>query len=536
MKKYLSILIAIFCSSVLFAGSWQWAERFGSDGMERAWDLAVDYPQSDIFVSGEFTDSLTVDMVTYYGNGLSDCFIIKYNELGQVEWTKTFGSSEGDVCLSISVDASGNCYFTGYYIGTLTMGNWQIQGNGMWDVFYGKLNPDGDLLWLKSFGGTLNDIGYGIAVTDAGEVFITGWFADSVSFGSNIDISSYGGSDIFLAKFDTDGNPLWAHHAGTAGVEYGYKVDVSLGGDAYITGSVSPGSSFDDLITDSAGMFVAKYASDGTIQWVLPSYGAGVNNISVSQSDPLARHNMVVGRVTGTALIGDTLITTNDGSDDIYTATFNADGEWTDVEHYGGIGSDKGRGIDVRDNYVAISSFEQDIDFNGSVFSSNGEADVALISSNLPPVCVGGINSDVGTDVKFLSNGRIVMTGWFSGSFRLGQYVLHSGDDTDTDGFVALYNPNITANEDDVSTPVSSISSYPNPSASIFNIKAGLSSQIKIFNTRGQLVRTLFPLETKEDVSTFQWNSQDDLAQRCPSGIYILKTEHNSSRIILINK
>jgi hypothetical protein len=535
MKYILTMTLFLLGSASICAGAWQWAHGFGSPGMESAWDLAVDYGQGDIFVSGEYTDSLTIGGTTYQALGLSDCFIAKYDESGLLQWVKTFGSVEQDVCLSIDVDDDGNCYFTGFYTGTMTMEGFTIQGSGLWDVFYGKLATNGDLVWLKNFGGDLNDIGYGLAACGNGEFYITGWFASTIDFAAGISISSHGGSDIYLAKFDTNGNPLWARHAGTEGVEYGYKVDASpFDGCAYVTGAVSPGSSFDGLVTDAAGMFVAKYDPNGNIQWVLPSYGAGALNIAVDKHNSVGGDNVVIGRITGTGMIGGTVINSVNGSDDVYVAHFSTGGTWTGVEHYGGPGSDKGRAADVRYNVTTLSTFEDEAQFGGSALSSVGSLDIAVTHSGCSPLSAGSVNPDVGTDIKLLGGGRFVVTGWFSGQMRFGTHLLDSGNDTNLDCFVALYDPYASAADDGIAEAVPTLHCYPNPGTDLFTFEAKTTDRIEIYNLRGQLVRSLEPESRKGGLGVFRWDSTDVNKRRCPAGVYLARSSQASRKVMLL--
>jgi hypothetical protein len=511
--------------------------------MESAWDLAVDqdpvYPQH-IWVGGEFTDSLVVNGVSYISNGLSDCFVTKYGVEGQLQWVQVFGSTEPDICLSIASDIDGNCYFTGFCNGPITYNGQQTTHTGMWDGFYGKLDPTGEILWLKSFGGPLNDIGYGIEAGQDGSFYITGWFADTIQFSDTVSITSFGGSDIFLAKFDPDGNPIWARHAGGPGVEYGYKVDTPWASNltsVYITGSASPGSDFGGVITDAQGMFVACYDSIGTCQWVLPSYNAGAINIAVD-SHITPNVNAVIGRVTGSATIGDTVINSVNGSDDIYIAHFDCAGNWLGVEQYGGPGSDKGRAVDIKyaNLEISLSSFEDEVDFGDFNLISNGYYDIAVKDESRPPVSAGSMNSDVGTDVKWLDDHRFVVTGWFSGLMRFGQHILDSGSETNMNYFTAVYDYQVSDVDDAGLMPAAGIHSYPNPGSGYINIDCKKSPQVDIFNLKGQLVRRLESLQTKDGISSFGWDTLDASGIRCPSGVYLVKTAGGCARLLLLDK
>ncbi|MBW6513443.1 MAG: T9SS type A sorting domain-containing protein [Candidatus Syntrophosphaera sp.] len=537
MRSYPIIMIVLIIGGQLAAGAWQWASGFGSQGMESAWDLATGPSNEYFYVSGEYTDSLTVNGVSYPSNGQSDCFIIKYSASGQVQWVKTFGSTEGDVCLSVSADAAGNCYFTGFFSESIALDGYFIQGAGQWDVFYGKLAPNGGLLWIKCFGGVQSDMGYGIAATDQGDFYVTGWFADTITLSDTVSLTSYGGSDIYLIKFDTNGDPLWARHAGTVGVEYGYKVDVDVtGSHVYITGQASPGSNFNGITTDAMGMFVAQYDSSGNIQWVLPSCNAGAINISADHYDPVDQEHAVIGRVTGTGTIGNTTLNSVDGSDDIYIAWFDSFGNWTNVEHYGGPGSDKGRAIDIGSETAELCSFAGQVDFGGTTLYGNGYWDIGILQSQHAPISARSVNSDVGTDIKAFGPGKFIVTGWFSGALKFGSHILDSGSEANLDVFVAVYDRLATSVDDQTVQVRPGLAAHPNPSFGGFTIEAKNSTRIDVYNLRGQLVRRLQPEAENKGVGLFRWDGRDRLAQRCPAGVYLLRSDQSSSRVLLLDQ
>src|SRR5690606_2708081 len=86
------------------------------------------------------------------------------------------------------------------------------------DIFVIKIDAAGNYLWTKIIGGTGTDAGHSIAINDAtGSVFVAGLFAASMTLigNSNTDIlTAAGTNDIFLAKFDTAGNYIWARNMG----------------------------------------------------------------------------------------------------------------------------------------------------------------------------------------------------------------------------------------------------------------------------------------------------------------------------------
>lgn len=539
MKHSLIVLLFITLASVAHAGAWQWAQSFGATGMERAWDMAADDSSQALWIGGEYADSLLVNGIVYPGFGLSDSFVCKYTDTGRLLWVKVLGSTQEDVCLSIDTDSFGNCYFTGFYIGAMQDGDWQINANGLWDVFYGKLNPAGELMWLKSFGGPLNDIGYGIAVDAAGNIHIAGWFADSIVFDAQTTLSSYGGSDPFIAKFDTDGNFMWARHGGGIGVEYGYKTDIGADGMVYVTGSTGAGCNFDGLQTTSGGAFIACYDSEGNIQWLNSALNAGPININVDRHQMTGYRGLLTGRVTGFAQFGDFSMASVSGSDDAFCAEFDpASGSWLNLRHWGGSGSEKGRAADIRGSSAVMVSYENSVNFDGVMLDSIGSWDFAIVGEgNVPPAFGGGsVNSEVGTDVKILSDGRIAVSGWFSGLMRLGHYDLQSSNDSDQDAYIAVYDPSGSSVQDLVAPVTSRLACYPNPFKTTLNIssKDTSASGITIYNARGQKVIRLISESSHSETMTWTWSGRDAKGKQCPAGVYLIKADNTpSSRKII---
>ncbi len=139
---------------------------------------------------------------------------------------------------SVAVDLNGNIYITGSFSGTsVTFDSFTLTNYGGSDIFIAKYDPSGNVIWAESFGGTTNDFGNGIATDKNGNVYIAGAYnSSSVSFGSTI-LTNTGGSDVFIVKCDTNGNVLWADNAG-GNIYYDGATSISVDtiGNAYITG------------------------------------------------------------------------------------------------------------------------------------------------------------------------------------------------------------------------------------------------------------------------------------------------------------
>lgn len=524
MKILLCLILISIGFTALFA-DWQWAKSFGGNSMERSWEIVSDSQNSVIF-TGEFVDSLYVDGSSYLGLGLTDTYVIKLSDTGNVQWVQTLVSESENAGLGLGTDALDNVYVGGYFVGTLSCQDQSVTSNGMWDSYVAKFNSAGTLQWIKSFGGTANDIIHGLGVSPAGRVFCGGWFAMDIDFGSGIQLHSQGGSDVMTVCMDTDGNTLWARSAGTIGVEYGYKIACDSANNAYTLGVASHDTSFDGMVLGGNGMFVAKYDANGMIQWVAPSNTGTVISVSVQPLAGDTQRGMVCGRLNGSGNIGSFQYTSIDGSDDAYWATFDANtGTWIAFETYGGSSDDKGRDCEIKDDFVIAATFEGDTSFGGNAFSSLGDSDLVIkIGSNY--YHAGGENLEIGHAICQLPNGKVAISGWHFGAMNLGDVSVDSGGSWNQNGFVALFDPT-TSNEDEVSA-VQGLNVYPNPFSEKLNIKWNSldNHEIDIYNLKGQKIRTL------KGTSEPSWDGTDNLGQKCPQGIYLINSGSLSAKIL----
>lgn len=515
------ICLGLLLSCGFLAASWDWAYTIGGSDMERSWDIACD-SQSNIFVAGEFSGTMMVNGEAYPALGLNDSYVAKYSATGQLLWVQAFGSANEDCVLGVDTDAAGNCYVGGYFIDTFTCQGQSRISNGMWDAYVLKLNPEGDLQWLRSFGGPLNDIGHGLAVNASGQVYLAGWFADSIKFSPTDTITSAGGSDIYISAWDAGGNFRWAKSAGTPGVEYGYKVACDNAGNAYVTGSAGAGSIFGPLVLESSGMYVAKYSSIGMEQWLAPSNGAMVISVSVQPENSISQKGMVCGRVVGSGSIGNFPFQSLEEGDDFYWAQFDAEsGVWSYAGFYGGNASDKGRDCDYEAFPVFVGTYDAQASFWGQNFISNGESDLIMGwgSANMPQLhTTGGLYSEIPYAVKILPNGKLAVSGWHFGLGIIGTHTIDSGDISNMNAFVACFDPSNAATDEGV-TPAP-MSCSPNPFLSAVKI-SGLKDHdnIRVYNLKGQIIRKL----ELDRSGSCAWDGLDFRGNKCSSGIYLLK-------------
>ena len=219
--------------------NWQWVKSAGRyDSHDKAYAVAVD-PNGNSYVTGEFQDSIDFGSYTLVNNGTynSIMYITKYDPQGNVIWAKTMGGSNESVGKDICTDAGGNFYITGNFHGSIDFGGTTFNTSNLGSMFVAKFDSSGNALWAHNATCFWSNEGRGIALDPEGNVFVAGIFEDStLNFGSGISIQSVFSSDCFLAKYDNNGNILWAIGGGGSAADLCNDVAVDKSGNAYVTG------------------------------------------------------------------------------------------------------------------------------------------------------------------------------------------------------------------------------------------------------------------------------------------------------------
>jgi hypothetical protein len=193
------------------SGIRQWGTYYGGTDDDSALDITTD-ASGNILVSGATGSNTGIATIgahqETYGDGGTDAFIIKFNASGIRQWGTYYGGTDQDFTNSISTDALDNVLVMGFTRSSTaiaTTGAHQTinGGNNFGDAFIVKFKPSGIRQWGTYYGGTLGDIGQGIATDASGNVFVTGWSESTSAIASTgAHQSTYGGGvDAFIARF-----------------------------------------------------------------------------------------------------------------------------------------------------------------------------------------------------------------------------------------------------------------------------------------------------------------------------------------------
>ncbi len=229
-------------------GNLQWSRQFGSAGDEDVQWSAISN-DGYIYITGSTTGSLNGN-----NRGKEDFFVTKYNREGQQLWMHQFGTDSIDVAFGIFADNKGFVY-----VGGITLGILQKPGKGLQDAFLVKLDPDGNLLVTQQFGTPANDGCAAVTGDNTGHVFLTG-----STFG-DLNGSSYGFLDVFTASFSEQGEPLQFNQFGSEGFDVPTCISVDPQQNLWVGGSTS--GNFANTQAGEGDCFIAKISAQGTLLW-----------------------------------------------------------------------------------------------------------------------------------------------------------------------------------------------------------------------------------------------------------------------------
>ncbi len=309
-------------------GNWLWAVKAGGTGWDDGYAITLD-AASNIYVTGGFTYTATFGSHTLTASGMRNIYVAKMDADGNWLWaTQAEGSIFFGNGYSITLDGTGNMYVTGSFEGVVIFGSHTLSASGNdndYDIFVAKLDPDGNWLWAIQAGGLFSDWGYSIALDNAGNIYMTGWFAGTATFGSHTLIASGDENDIFVAKLDANGNWLWVIQAEG---EYGYNssgsdIDIDSAGNVYVVGTFEGTATFGSNTLTAGGVrdaFVAKLNANGHWLWAIQAEGDLGSRTTGSGIDLDSAGNVyVIGSVGGTATFGNHTLTAS-GISDIFVA------------------------------------------------------------------------------------------------------------------------------------------------------------------------------------------------------------------------
>ncbi len=361
LRTSLFLLAGFLCLHVDAQQSFEWASGFGGSASDQGWGIAAD-DLGYSYATGLFSGTAYFGRDSIVSAGGTDAYVARLDPDGNILWVKRMGGTDAEWGRGIAVDASGNAYFTGNFSLTANFGSFSLNAQGSSDIFVAKIDASGNILWAKSFGGNNQDIGWAIDTDDQGFVYVTGSFYDTAYFGNHRLISK--SNDIFVLKLDASGNVIWVKAQGGTAVEIPRGIAVSNDGNIYLTGYFATSATKTDTTytyfdtvgpitshSNSMDIFIAKLDTSGNAIWAQKMGGK-------SQDQGFGVTVDHLGNVFGTGMFQSTAYFGTDSfvsyTNEIYVTKWDKDGNYKWARQFGSTSGDYGYGVDVECIYYRL--------------------------------------------------------------------------------------------------------------------------------------------------------------------------------------
>jgi hypothetical protein len=472
--------IDLFITKQDVAGTYLWVKQLVGSSSEANTHLVLD-AANNLYIAGQ-TQSPTLILGTLtLSLAQADVFVAKLDGAGNFLWATGAGHTAAAITptnnptqlLGMTLDASGTCYVTGYFMSTVAFGSTSLTSAGSADVFAAKITSAGTWIWAIRIGGPNSDVGWGVAVDAANNLYLTGYFAaylgfgPGVSFGSTTLYSGNSSSNIFVTKLSATGTFIWAVQAGgsDAGDE-GHDLVLDNQGNAYITGVFSRTANFGSFTLTSAGnydAFVAKLTPSGTFAWATRGGGTAYD-------------------------YGDVL-------------------SWKDGELY------------------MASRYQGTATFGPATFLSAGQSDVVLSQLSatgtiLSAVGAGSVGNDQIYGLLAAGQQQVYAGGYFQGpTITFGTTTLTAGAVGST-GFITRALGSAALATRVGSTAQLPLTAWPNPTTSFVHLtQVDATQAVEIYNAQGRQVASFRPAAT--------------LALQLPRGVYVMRNGSQTTRLVV---
>lgn len=463
-KRFLLPALLIFLVGALQAQSWQWAISGGGGATDGGRKACID-PSGNVIIAGYFASTsinLSGTTITNAGTSGTDIYIVKYDAAGNYLWSQRIGGTGSEFLGNICVDANGNVYLAVYFdspgitISPFGVTNTNTTTPATDDILVAKFNSAGSILWMQKFGSAGNETVNGIAFSNSlSAIYIAGNYSSpSFAIGTTTLTNSNSGNsvyDMYVAKLNIGGSPLWAKTAGaTNSNEFVSDLEVDAAGYPHVFGSFNPITSNTTTIGTAvltsygqSDVYIAKYSDTGVFQWAKDIGCTGSDNAGGLEVDN-SGNIYVTGNFYGATMNMGTITVTNTAQYDAYIGKCNSSGTFQWGTKIGSPGGDIGNdlALDGSNNVYVTGAFQGTTVPVGSYSLTNSNPgftdELFVVKYNTSGVAqwaqsAQGLNYEDGYGITADPLGNVYVTGSYNvaGPMAFGTTTLNSAGGND---------------------------------------------------------------------------------------------------------
>ncbi len=486
-RKLLFLLAMCALWGVSHSQTFQMVRGFGGLGYDVGTDVEVD-SQGNIFLAGFFSSDVWFGDVLLTTNGCSDLYLAKLNSEGVVLWASSFGGGICDYSVGLCIDDEDNVYLAGKFQISVELGEEVLNSDGEGDVFIAKFNDEGNDIWARKFGGE-GDESCGELKFHDDHLFMSGYYGEEAHYG-DIIVEGEGFENCMLMKLNKEGEAIWIKTGGGLDSDQGRNFDFDQEHNIYLSGQFAETATFGNFqATAYSGddVFICKYNEDGEEQWL-----KGFGGIYSDQSGELTvdRNGNIyfTGNVRGNILFGEDTV---NFIGDLTILKFDRDGNylWNRQDECTWQGN-WGQVVIDRDDQIFLSGkFSEEVIIDGDTLSGNSGYYKSLFAQMTED---GELiwykhslfgNCDTGP-MRLYNDSTLIMTGRYDGNVDFDDIIL------DYFGPPDIYLATMSKNNPIEPINENAFLVYPNPACQSFTIKLenALPREISVYTTTGALV------------------------------------------------
>ncbi len=435
----------IFMASANSAGEWTYAVgKGGVFGIINTKAIIAD-KFGNKYIAGGFYGTISFGSDTLRSNGDEDIFFVKMNKANNFVWAKSAGGNSSDRAEGIAIDSAGNLYIAGYFSSNAEFGATELTSFGFNDIFVAKLDSNGNFQSAISAGSEMLDKVNSIAVANNGNIYLTGIASENAIFGS-ISLEGVSEEDIYVAKLNNNLEWQWVVRAGGTGWDSGNSITVDGNENLFVTGYFDESASFGTINLNGFGyddIFVARVSNAGNWIWAKAS---GSAQLGEQGSGIIYSNNAIyiTGYYKNIATFGSVSLVSK-GFSDAFLARMDYNGNWTWAKSIGSTADDEGRALSIYNGNIYLGgTFSASFNLGDSVFTNQGGKDILLLcynnSGNLLWKQTAGMNYDdeiAGLCIDFESN--VSLAGAFYHSTKFGNLQFLNYGSKNKSGYIAKF-------------------------------------------------------------------------------------------------
>lgn len=536
----------------------KFANGIGSTLNEEGHAVAIDASGTN-YITGRFAGLADFDpsgaTATLNPVGSADIYLACYKNNGQYQWAFNIGGLNADAGNDITLSPMGYIYIVGDFSGvadfdpspaTATLSAPGFQNN----MFLAKYSSNGVYQWAISIGGNTSETANSVCIDAAGNILVTGSFENTVDFdpsASVYNLTSTGGSDVFVAKYSSSGNFINAVGFGSTTNDVGNSICVDATSNIYLCGNftgtidLNPGLGSTNFTSNGQeDIFISKFTNALSFSWGFGTGSTLSDNCYTIGSDGSCNSIYIGGDFFNSMDVdpgpGVTLLSSS-GSLDAFVANYDLNGNYQSAFKIGNSGSAESvRDITFDSNcyfYITGAFNGVNVDFDPGAGTTNlttlGSTDIFVANYKSGNTLqwafsVGDFSSDYGFGIAINNSGELSVTGQFFGNscdFDPFTPTITPTNAGGNDIFLADYDSKTITALNNTITESPSLKLISNNPGNIFTISSHKNYHLVVIDLNGKTV-------IEKDVESGKTNL--DLSEQ-PNGLYLLKFSDSKTTI-----